>query len=129
MNHLSDRMVGKKGEMQFENYAQWMADPYEARLYTESQHSGSIGPAKSLAKHQKERLLSCTNVLDVGGGSGGFSITLAEKFPNLKLQVSSTGRVFARVPSFPSSLSLANRTVVQSFKSTLAGASKTHSKP
>ena len=80
-------MTGTKSDMRFENYAQWMADETEARLYTESQHSGSVGPAKTLARNEAERLSTVTNLLDVGGGSGGFSITLAEKLPNLQVQI------------------------------------------
>lgn len=66
---------------------EWMSDPAEARLYTESQHSGSIGPAITLARKEQERLSNCKNLLDIGGGSGGFSITLAGKFPELSCVV------------------------------------------
>ena len=57
-----------------------MADANEARLYTESQHSGSIGPAKTLSKKEGKKLEGYRSMLDVGGGSGGFALTLAKLY-------------------------------------------------
>lgn len=69
------------------NYEEWMSDPVEARLYTESQHSGSTGPARGLSKKIPETLEPMRTLLDVGGGSGGFSITLAKQWPELSCTV------------------------------------------
>ena len=52
MGHLNDNIVGNTEKQAFSDYTEWMANEEEARLYTESQHSGSIGPAKTLAKVQ-----------------------------------------------------------------------------
>eukprot|EP00039_Didymoeca_costata_P019834 m.339109 g.339109 ORF g.339109 m.339109 type:complete len:396 (-) comp18672_c0_seq1:84-1271(-) len=87
MQHLSQRMSGDASEMRYRNYEEWMGNEDEARLYTESQHSGSIGPAKTLAREYGDLLNECKTVLDVGGGSGGFSITLAEKIPHLNISI------------------------------------------
>lgn len=88
MNHLTETIQGKESSHRFHDYSEWMADPAEARLYTESQHAGSIGPAKTLAKRAPHLFEGKEpKILDVGGGSGGFTITLAQKFPNLKATV------------------------------------------
>ena len=88
MSHLNSIMKGEgRTEQKFEDYQSWMSDPAEARLYTESQHSGSIGPAITLARKEEARLSGCRTLLDIGGGSGGFSITLAGRFPELSCVV------------------------------------------
>jgi len=87
MDHVSSVLQGKPSKQRFVDYEEWMGDPEEARLYTESQHAGSHGPARSLARYKGALLNECTTLLDVGGGSGGFSLTLASLFPNLKCTV------------------------------------------
>lgn len=67
------------------SYAQWFSDPEEARLYSESQHAGSLGPARGLAKLVD--LSAARKLLDVGGGTGAFSITLCRAFPELTATV------------------------------------------
>ncbi|MEQ9643163.1 MAG: methyltransferase [Alphaproteobacteria bacterium] len=63
------------------SYAEWFADPDEAELYSESQHAGSLGPARGLAKVVD--LSAARRLLDVGGGTGAFSITLCQAYPDL----------------------------------------------
>ncbi|MBJ3776505.1 methyltransferase [Acuticoccus mangrovi] len=63
------------------SYADWFSDPKEARLYSESQHAGSLGPARQLVKGLD--LSKAKTMLDVGGGTGAFAITLCKAFPNL----------------------------------------------
>ena len=66
-----------------DSYAKWMENKEEARLYSESQHAGSLGPGRSLA-----RMIDFSGVdhlLDVAGGTGGFAIRLCEA--NSKLRV------------------------------------------
>lgn len=63
------------------SYADWFADPEQARLYSASQHAGSLGPARQLARQID--LSGAKRLLDVGGGTGAFSITLCKAFPEL----------------------------------------------
>ena len=68
-----------------DSYAKWMDDKEEARLYSESQHAGSLGPGRSLA-----RMIDFSKVdhlLDVAGGTGGLSIRLCEANPNLRVTI------------------------------------------
>ena len=87
MEHCSDVLQNKPSAAKAVDYEQWMSDPVEARLYTESQHAGSTGPARGLSKKIPEILGECRTLLDVGGGSGGFSITLAKQWPELSCTV------------------------------------------
>lgn len=70
---------------QIDSYARWMDDPEEARLYSESQHSGSIGPARTLARMVD--LSEARSLLDVAGGTGAFAIELCRAWPNLKVTI------------------------------------------
>ncbi|WP_206419754.1 methyltransferase [Minwuia thermotolerans] len=70
---------------QIDSYARWMDDPEEARLYSESQHSGSIGPARTLARMVD--LSEAKSLLDVAGGTGAFAIELCRAWPNLKVTI------------------------------------------
>ena len=63
------------------SYADWFSDPEEAALYSRSQHAGSIGPARGLAKLVD--LSGARTLLDVGGGTGAFAITLCKAYPEL----------------------------------------------
>ena len=63
------------------SYAEWFSDPEQARLYSESQHAGSLGPARQLVKAVD--LSGATRMLDVGGGTGAFAITLCKANPGL----------------------------------------------
>jgi precorrin-6B methylase 2 len=63
------------------SYADWFSDPEEARLYSRSQHAGSLGPARGLAKLVD--LSTARTLLDIGGGTGAFAITLCKAYPAL----------------------------------------------
>lgn len=63
------------------SYADWFADPEQARLYSESQHAGSLGPARTLAKSVD--LSDAKALLDVGGGTAAMAITLCAAYPEL----------------------------------------------
>ncbi|MFC3225830.1 methyltransferase [Marinibaculum pumilum] len=74
--------VLEKGEAaEAPDYEAWMADPNEARLFSESQHSGSLGPGAVLAKMVE--LEGAKSLLDVGGGTGAFAIMFAKRYPGL----------------------------------------------
>ncbi len=70
---------------QVASYADWMADPQQAELFSISQHSGSLGPGRSFA--QRVDLSSTATLLDVGGGTGAFAIALCEQYPHLQVTV------------------------------------------
>ena len=58
---------------------------FEDPLFTRAMHNNSLGPAKVLA--EKLDFSKYNNLLDLGGGSGAFSIELTNKCPNLKATV------------------------------------------
>ncbi|MBD1547230.1 methyltransferase [Roseibium aggregatum] len=81
LTQLNDALTGSLEEDKVASYAEWFSDPEEARLYSESQHAGSLGPGRSLAKMVD--LSSARTLLDVGGGTGAFSISLCKSYPEL----------------------------------------------
>ncbi|TDK51160.1 methyltransferase [Antarcticimicrobium luteum] len=81
LDQIDDALRDKLPEEATASYAEWFADPEEARLYSASQHSGSLGPARQLAR--KIDLSGVRHLLDVGGGTGAFAISLCEAFPDL----------------------------------------------
>jgi SAM-dependent methyltransferase len=85
MDQIGDALAGRLSKDAIGSYAAWFSDPEEARLYSESQHAGSLGPARSLAR--KVDLGDVRHLLDVGGGTGAFAITLARANPELRATV------------------------------------------
>ena len=81
LNQLDGAVKGTLKDEDTGSYEQWFSDPEQARLYSESQHAGSLGPARQLAK--KVDLSGAKTLLDVGGGTGAFAITLCKSFPEL----------------------------------------------
>ncbi|MGB7180479.1 MAG: methyltransferase [Burkholderiaceae bacterium] len=67
------------------SYAEWMSDPAEAKLYSDSQHAGSLGPARTLARSLD--MSDASQMLDVGGGTGAYAITMCEANPELQATV------------------------------------------
>ena len=76
LQHLDKALRGERVDF----YAQ-MRDPTEARAFSLAQHSGSLGPAHVAAKLID--LTGARRLLDVGGGSGAFSIVLCQRTPGL----------------------------------------------
>ncbi|MCA0919827.1 acetylserotonin O-methyltransferase [Pseudooceanicola nanhaiensis] len=101
LDQIEDALQGKLKEEDTGSYAEWFSDPEEARLYSESQHAGSLGPARQLAKALD--LSQAEAMLDVGGGTGAFAITLCQKNPQLK----------ATVLEFPNVAALGRRYVAE----------------
>ncbi|RAK10966.1 methyltransferase family protein [Salipiger aestuarii] len=81
MGQLVPAVTGTLPETATASYEQWFSDPEQARLYSESQHAGSLGPARQLARRLD--LSGARRMLDVGGGTGAFAITLCGAFPQL----------------------------------------------
>ena len=66
-----------RGETGGQTYAGFLDDPARAEEFIRGQHAGSSGPAYLLAK--TEDLAGFTRLLDLGGGSGAFSIEIARR--------------------------------------------------
>ena len=80
LQHLEAALTGARVDF----YAK-IQDPEEARHFSIAQHSGSLGPARVVAGLVD--LAGCRSVLDVGGGSGAFSITLCRRHPGLRATI------------------------------------------
>jgi SAM-dependent methyltransferase len=76
LQHLDMALAGERVDF----YGK-MRDPEEARQFSIAQHSGSLGPAHVVAGLVD--LSGCRTLLDVGGGSGAFSIALCRRHPEL----------------------------------------------
>ncbi|MGH1361381.1 MAG: methyltransferase [Burkholderiaceae bacterium] len=85
LDQIEDAMADKLPEEAIGSYAQWMSDPEQARIYSESQHAGSLGPARTLARSLD--LSDAQQMLDIGGGTGAYAITLCKENPSLKATV------------------------------------------
>ena len=90
MENLDKVLIGEMAEVEFGSYADWMADRKQAELFSRSQHSGSLGPGAVLAKRlMNDGALAsdAATMLDVGGGSGAFSIMFCKRFEALHATV------------------------------------------
>jgi len=85
MTQLNDALTDSLDKDQVASYEDWFSDPEEAKLYSRSQHAGSLGPGRGLAKMVD--LSAARTLLDVGGGTGAFSISLCKAYPELKSTV------------------------------------------
>ncbi len=59
--------------------------PDELRAFVRGSLSGAVSAARLLTNARD--LSACHSLLDVGGGSGGLALTLAEKFPHLRATI------------------------------------------
>lgn len=78
---LNAVMKGQLAEDAIASYKHWMADEEQASVYSESQHAGSLGPGRTLARMVD--LSAARNLLDVGGGTGAMTISLCRAYENL----------------------------------------------
>ncbi|WP_233192791.1 methyltransferase [Acidimangrovimonas sediminis] len=78
---LNAVMKGDLSDDAIASYKHWMADEEQASVYSESQHAGSLGPGRSLAR--KVDLSQAKSLLDVGGGTGAMTISLCREYPDL----------------------------------------------
>lgn len=99
--HLDSGIAGDTAHLAFDSLAGLTGDPEEAEAFTRAQHAGSMGPALMLAK--KLNLGGAKVLLDVGGGSGAFSIALCQRNPELR----------ATVLDFPNVIAVAERFVTE----------------
>ena len=82
---LNAVMQGDLSEDAIASYRHWMADEEQASVYSESQHSGSLGPGRTLARIVD--LSDATQLLDVGGGTGAMTISLCKAYDNLQATI------------------------------------------
>lgn len=94
-------------EPRIDSYADWFSDPEEARLYSESQHAGSLGPGRSVARMID--LSGAERLMDVGGGTGAFAIRLCEANPGLKATVLDFPNVVALGKEYVAKAGLSDR--------------------
>jgi predicted O-methyltransferase YrrM len=66
-------------------YAKLFSDPEEADTYTKAQHNGSLATAKMLCK--KVDFSGMKSLLDIGGGSGAFSIMICRQNPEMNARI------------------------------------------
>ena len=85
LDQIENALQGRMEEGDTASYAEWFSDPEEARLYSESQHAGSLGPARQLSGALD--LKGARRMLDVGGGTGAFAITLCKDNPDLSATI------------------------------------------
>ncbi|WP_238364958.1 acetylserotonin O-methyltransferase [Mesobacterium pallidum] len=81
MDQIGGALADTLDEDATDSYAKWFSDAEQARLYSQSQHAGSLGPARQLARALD--LSGARHMLDVGGGTGAFAITLCKANPDL----------------------------------------------
>ncbi|HEY0813432.1 MAG TPA: methyltransferase [Pseudonocardia sp.] len=77
--HLDAGIAGKGSA--FDGFADLMSRTDEATTFTVAQHTGSLGAARTLA--ERLPLPGACRLLDVGGGSGAFSIAFCRANPDL----------------------------------------------
>lgn len=99
--HLDAGIAGDTQHLAFDSLAGLTGDPEEADAFTRAQHAGSMGPAVMLARNFD--LAGARRLLDVGGGSGAFSIALCQRYPELR----------ATVLDFPNVIDVAQRFVTE----------------
>jgi 2-hydroxy-4-(methylsulfanyl)butanoate S-methyltransferase len=78
--HLDAGIAGKGAA--FDGFPGLMASTDEATTFTVAQHTGSLQVARTLA--DRLPLPGARRLLDVGGGSGAFSIAFCERNPELQ---------------------------------------------
>lgn len=81
--HLDAGLAGTG--VAFDTFADLLSRPDEARTFTAAQHAGSQAAARVLAG--RIPLNGARTVLDVGGGSGAFSIALCLRNPDLSATI------------------------------------------
>lgn len=85
LDQIDDALMNRLPPEATASYAEWFSDPDEARLYSASQHAGSLGPARQLVKSMD--LSGAKTMLDVGGGTGAFAITLCHAVEGLSATI------------------------------------------
>jgi ubiquinone/menaquinone biosynthesis C-methylase UbiE len=104
---LDSGIAGDTQHLAFDSLAGLTGDPEEADAFIRAQHAGSMGPAVMLARNFE--LAGAGRLLDVGGGSGAFSIALCQRNPELRATVLDFPNVIDVAQRFVSEAELAHR--------------------
>jgi ubiquinone/menaquinone biosynthesis C-methylase UbiE len=105
--HLDAGIAGDTQRLAFDSLGGLTGDPEEAEAFTRAQHAGSMGPAVMLARNLD--LAGARRLLDVGGGSGAFSIALCQRNPELRSTVLDFPNVIDVAERFVSEAKLGDR--------------------
>jgi hypothetical protein len=81
LGQLNEVLDGSLSSDAVDSYQHWMSNPEQAALYSNAQHSGSLGPGRTIARMVD--LSSSKSLLDVAGGTGAMTIRLLEANPDL----------------------------------------------
>ena len=98
---LYHQMPDARGALRGEagvTYSQFLDDPVRTEAFIRGQHAGSAGPAYLLSRNPDLARYSC--LLDLGGGSGAFSIEAVRRNPNLTAIVFDQPQVIAFAKKF-----------------------------
>jgi predicted nicotinamide N-methyase len=79
-------------------YSHFLDDPVRTEAFIRGQHAGSSGPAYLLSRNPD--LANYKSLLDLGGGSGAFSIEAVRRNPNLSAIVFDQPQVIAFAKKF-----------------------------
>lgn len=89
------------------DYVTTLNDPRTTEEFVRGQHAGSLGPAVLLARSYD--LAGCSCLLDLGGGSGAFSIEAVKRYPALSAVVFDLPQVVAVTEQIIQETGLTNR--------------------
>ena len=81
LGQLNEVLDGSLSSDAVDSYQHWMSNPEQAALYSNAQHSGSLGPGRTIARMVD--LTGAKSLLDVAGGTGAMTIRLLEANPDL----------------------------------------------
>jgi 2-hydroxy-4-(methylsulfanyl)butanoate S-methyltransferase len=107
LQQLNEVVDGTLDADAVDSYAHWMSDSDQAVLYSESQHAGSLGPGRTLAR--RVDLSNAKTLLDVGGGTGAMTISLCNAYPELESTIIDFPNVAEIGWKFVSEANLVNR--------------------
>jgi hypothetical protein len=96
-----------RGEARDTTYFRFLDDPVRTELFIRGQHAGSAGPAFLLSRNAD--LSRYTRMLDLGGGSGAFSIEVAKRWPKLNAIVFDQPGVIRFAETFIAEAGLSDR--------------------
>lgn len=96
-----------RGEARDTTYFNFLDDPSRTELFIRGQHAGSAGPAFLLASNAD--LSPYRRMLDLGGGSGAFSIEVTKRWPQMSAVVFDQPGVVRFAEKFIAEAGLSNR--------------------